>query len=111
MARILIHPGEHLADELAALGMSANQLAREIGVPTNRLTEIVRGKRGISGDTALRLGRWFGTGADIWMNLQKNHELQVASQAIGTALNRIPKGRGGTGPRRAGTRAVSRFAA
>ena len=66
MVRILIHPGEHLADELKALGMSANELAKELGVPTNRLTEIIRGKRGISGDTALRLGRWFGTGPEIW---------------------------------------------
>ena len=56
MARLIIHPGEHLADELQALGMSANELAKELGVPTNRITEIIRGKRGISGDTALRLG-------------------------------------------------------
>ena len=90
MTRILIHPGEHLADELAALDMSANQLARELGVPTNRLTDIIRGKRGISGDTALRLGRWFGTGPEIWMNLQKNYELKVAAQALGDALNRVP---------------------
>ena len=89
MARLLIHPGEHLADELKALGMSANELAKELGVPTNRLTEIIRGKRGISGDTALRLGRWFGTGPDIWMNLQKNYELRLAAQAIGDALQKI----------------------
>ena len=62
MARLIIHPGEHLADELNALGMSANELAKELGVPTNRLTQIMQGKRGITGDTALRLGRWFGTG-------------------------------------------------
>ena len=91
MARLLIHPGEHLADELKALGMSANELAKELGVPTNRLTEIIRGKRGISGDTALRLGRWFGTGPDIWMNLQKNYELRLAVQAIGDALQKIPE--------------------
>jgi antitoxin HigA-1 len=60
-----------------------------LGVPKNRLTEIIRGKRGISGDTALRLGRWFGTGPDIWMNLQKNHELGLAVQAIGDALQNI----------------------
>jgi addiction module HigA family antidote len=83
MARLIIHPGEHLADELQALGMSANELAKALGVPTNRVTEIIRGKRGISGDTALRLGRWFGTGPDIWMNLQKNYELRLAAQAIG----------------------------
>jgi addiction module HigA family antidote len=70
MARIIIHPGERLADELKALGMSANELAKELGVPTNRLTQIIRGKRGITGDTALHLGRWFGTGPDIWINLQ-----------------------------------------
>jgi len=91
MARLLIHPGEHLADELKALGMSANGLAKELGVPTNRITEIIRGKRGISGDTALRLGRWFGTGPDIWMNLQKNYELRLAAQEIGEALEKIPQ--------------------
>ena len=90
MARILIHPGEHLADELKALNMSANELAKALGVPTNRLTQIIAGKRGISGDTALRLGKWFGTGPDIWMNLQKNYELRLAAQEIGDALKKIP---------------------
>ncbi len=90
MARILIHPGEHLADELQAMGLSANRLAKELGVPTNRITEIIRGKRGISGDTALRLGRWFGTGPEIWMNLQKNYELRLAEQEIGEELKKIP---------------------
>lgn len=86
---IIIHPGEHLADELQALGMSANELAKELGVPTNRLTQIINGKRGITGDTALRLGRWFGTGPDIWMNLQKNYELKIAEQELGDALQKI----------------------
>jgi antitoxin HigA-1 len=90
MARILIHPGEHLADELKALGMSANELAKELGVPTNRLTQIIAGKRGISGDTALRLGKWFGTGPDIWMNLQKDYELRLAAREIGEVLKKIP---------------------
>jgi len=94
MARILIHPGEHLADELKAHNLSANELAKELGVPTNRLTQIIAGKRGISGDTALRLGRWFGTGPDIWMNLQKNYELRLAEQEIGEALQRIPEHHG-----------------
>jgi addiction module HigA family antidote len=89
MTRIFIHPGEHLADELQALGMSANELAKELGVPTNRLTQIIKGKRGITGDTALRLGKWFGTGPDIWMNLQKNYELQLATNKIGGALKNI----------------------
>jgi addiction module HigA family antidote len=94
MARILIHPGEHLADELQALNMSANELAKELGVPTNRLTQIMAGKRGISADTALRLGKWFGTGPDIWMNLQKNYELRLAAQEIGDALKKIPEHHG-----------------
>ncbi len=94
MARILIHPGEHLADELQALNMSANELAKELGVPTNRLTQIMAGKRGISGDTALRLGKWFSTGPDIWMNLQKNYELRLAAQEIGDALKKIPEHHG-----------------
>ncbi len=90
MARLIIHPGEHLADELKALGMSANELAKELGVPTNRITEIIRGKQGISGDTALRLGRWFGTGPDIWMNLQKNYELRLAAQKAGESIKDLP---------------------
>jgi addiction module HigA family antidote len=90
MRRLLIHPGEHLADELKALGMSANELAKELGVPTNRLTQIIRGKRGITGDTALRLGRWFGTGPDIWINLQKNYELHLAEIELGDFLKKIP---------------------
>lgn len=93
MARILIHPGEHLADELKAIGMSANELAKDLGVPTNRLTQIIAGKRGISGDTALRLGKWFGTGPDIWINLQKNYELRLAAEEIGDALKKIPEHR------------------
>ena len=85
MARILIHPGEHLADELQSLGLSTNELAKELSVPINRLPQIKAGKRGIPGDTALRLGRWFGTGPDIWMNVQKNYELRRAAQKIGEA--------------------------
>src|SRR3974377_2572560 len=91
MVGIPIHPGQHLAEELEALGISANQLAKDLGVPTNRRTEIIRGRRGISGDTALRLGRWYGTGPDIWMNLQKNYELGAAAEKIGGALQQIPK--------------------
>jgi addiction module HigA family antidote len=91
MARLIIHTGEHLADELKVLGMSANELAKELGVPTNRLTRIIAGKRGITGDTALRLGKWFGTGPDIWMNLQKNYELRIAEQEMGVVLKKIPQ--------------------
>jgi addiction module HigA family antidote len=94
MARVLIHPGEHLAGELKALDMSANELAKELDVPANRLTQIIAGKRGISGDTALRLGKWFSTGPDIWMNLQKNYELRRAAQEAGDALKKIPEHHG-----------------
>ncbi len=90
MARIVIHPGEHLTDELKALGMSANELGKELGVPTNRLTQIIAGKRSITSDTALRLGKWFGTGPDIWMNLQKNYEQRIATQEM---LKKIPQHR------------------
>ena len=89
MPRPPIHPGEHLADELQAMGLSANQLAGQLGVPANRISQIVNGKRGISGDTALRLGKWFGTGPQIWLNLQKNYELRLAEIDIGDALKGI----------------------
>ena len=90
MARLIIHPGEHLADELQALGMSANELANKLGVPTNRITEIIRGKRGISGDTALRLGHFFGTSPEFWLNLQKLYELRLAEQKAGETIKSLP---------------------
>jgi len=71
--------------------LSANQLAKELGVPANLITQTIRGKPGITGDTALRLGRWFGTGPEIWINLQKNYELRLAAEEIGEALNKIPR--------------------
>ena len=74
MARVPIHPGEHLAEELHALGMSAAALARQLKVPTNRVTEILNGKRAITGDTALRLAHFFGTSARFWLNLQSLYE-------------------------------------
>jgi addiction module HigA family antidote len=65
-----IHPGEHLAVELKELGLSAAELARRLDVPTNRITGILNGQRAITGDTALRLGHFFGTSAEFWLNLQ-----------------------------------------
>jgi addiction module HigA family antidote len=73
MAVTAIHPGEHLAEELRELGMSAAELARQLEVPTNRITEIINGRRGITGDTALRLAHFFGTTAEFWLNLSKIH--------------------------------------
>ena len=73
-----VHPGEILREELEALGLSANALAKALDVPANRITAILRGERGVTADTALRLSRFFGTTPQVWMNLQKNFELRVA---------------------------------
>ena len=91
MNRPPIHPGEILADELAEIGVSAAELARQIEVPANRLSEIIRGRRGVTGDTALRLGHWFGTAPQFWINLQTAYELRVAAAAAGEAIGRLPR--------------------
>ncbi len=80
MARPAIHPGEHLAEELKALGMSAAELARHLKVPTNRVAGILNGQRAVSGDTALRLGHFFGASPEFWLNLQSLYELRMAEQ-------------------------------
>lgn len=79
MARRPIHPGEILADELTEINMSAAELARKINVPANRISQILSGKRSITADTALRIGKWFGTGPKIWLNLQQAYDLDVAA--------------------------------
>ena len=89
MARTPIHPGEILADELDDLGLSSAELARLIDVPANRISQIVAGKRNITADTALRLGRYFGTSPDLWMNLQKTYELDLARAEMGPILERL----------------------
>lgn len=93
MARTPIHPGEHLAEAIEALGITAAQLARDIQVPANRVTGILHGTRGITADTALRLGRYFGTSAEFWMNLQQMYDLRVAERDIGKAIRAIPRRR------------------
>ncbi len=90
MAQFPIHPGEHLAEELKALDMSAAELARQLGVPTNRITRILNGQRAVSGDTALRLAHFFGTSAQFWLNLQALYELRLAAQKAGAAINALP---------------------
>ncbi len=83
-----IHPGEILAEEfMAPLGLSQNALARALDVPPGRIGEIVNGRRGISGDTALRLARYFGSTPAFWMNLQARFDLETASEAAGAAIN------------------------
>jgi len=90
MPRTPIHPGEHLAEELNEIGISAAELARQIEVPVNRITQIMRGERAVTADTALRLGHWFGTGPEIWMNLQQLYELRLAQRAVGKKIERLP---------------------
>ena len=90
MARQAVHPGEHLAEELNGLGMSAAALARALEVPTNRITAILNGQRSITGDTALRLARFFGTDPQFWMNLQSLYDLRVAEQKSGKAIAALP---------------------
>lgn len=91
LVRKPVHPGEVLAAELAELGLSASALARQIDVPANRISEIIRGLRAISGDTALRLGHWFDTSPQFWMNLQSIYEVDMAQQKTGAKIARLPK--------------------
>ena len=91
MSRTPIHPGEILSDELEETGLSAKKLADVIEVPPNRLYQILAGKRNLTADTALRLGKYFGMSADFWMNLQSAYELDLARQQNGKAIMRIPK--------------------
>lgn len=91
MAQTVIHPGEHLAEELDAIGMSASELARKIAVPANRVTQILNGTRAITGDTALRLGHFFGTSPQFWLNLQSLYDLRVAEKKAGKSITTLPK--------------------
>ena len=90
MALTAIHPGEHLAEELKELDMSAAELARRLDVPTNRVTEILNGRRDITGDTALRLAHFFGTTAEFWLNLQSLYELRLAQKKTGKSIKKLP---------------------
>lgn len=90
MERHPIHPGEFLADELQEIGVTPTELARQIEVPPNRVTQIIHGRRGITGDTALRLGHWFGTSAQFWLNLQSAYDIRVAEQKAGEAIAKLP---------------------
>ncbi len=85
-----IHPGEHLAEEIEALNMSAAELARQLKVPTNRITGILNGQRAITGDTALRLGHYFGTSAECWLNLQSLYELRLAEKKAWKSIKVLP---------------------
>ena len=86
-----IHPGDQLAEELEELKMSAAELARNINVPTNRVTQILNGTRAITGYTALRLAHFFGTSAEFWLNLQSLYELRLAQKKVGKSIKALPK--------------------
>jgi addiction module HigA family antidote len=101
MPRTPIHPDEHLAGELRELGTRAAELSRQIDVPVNRITGIINGQRGITADTALRLGHWFGTSPQFWMNLQQQYELQLAENEVGAEVASLP--------RRAGTQSTRKL--
>jgi len=95
-----IHPGEILEEEfMRPLGLSANALAKRIDVPVTRISEIVRGNRGVTADTALRLARFFGTSPELWLGLQAEYDLRVARRDIGEAVEGriVPLKRAATG--------------
>ena len=90
MRRTAIHPGEHLAEQLEALDISAAELGRRLQVPGNRISQIVSGHRNITGDTALRLGHFFGTSPQFWLNLQATYDLRVAEAKTGATIKSLP---------------------
>jgi antitoxin HigA-1 len=90
MARTPIHPGAILAEELEELGVSPTELSRQIRVPANRISQIINGKRAVTGDTALRLAHWFGTSPQFWMNLQALYDVRLAEQEAGTEIKSLP---------------------
>jgi antitoxin HigA-1 len=90
MARPPIHPGAILSDELEELNLTATALARHINVPANRITQIIQGKRAVTGDTALRLGHWFGNSPQFWLNLQSQYDLRIAEAEAGKEVQKLP---------------------
>jgi len=89
-----IHPGEILMEEfLKPMGISLSELARDIRVPTGRISQIVRGKRAVTADTALRLGKYFGVSAETWLDLQSDYDLRLARQSAGREIDRAVKQR------------------
>lgn len=91
MTRTPIHPGEILADELDELALTATELADQLRVPANCIDEIIAGKRNLTAEIALRLGKYFGTTAEFWLNLQKSYELDQARTKLGAELDKVPQ--------------------
>ncbi len=90
MARPPIHPGAIVGDELKEVGISVSEPARQINAPQNRISQIIAGKRSITGDTALRLGYWFRNSAEFWLNLQASYDFRMARQAVGKDIEALP---------------------
>ena len=86
-----VHPGEILKDELDELGVTPTEFARQIDVPPNRVSQIIAGKRGVTGDTALRLGHWFGADPQFWLNLQSAYEIRKAEEKAGRDIAQLPR--------------------
>ena len=84
----IAHPGRLLKRELAARGLSANRLAQGLGVPSGRITDILNGRRSITADTAIRLGRYFGNRAQFWLDLQSQHDIAVVEGEHGEEIAR-----------------------
>ena len=93
-----VHPGEILKDEMEELGVSPTELARQIDVPPNRIGQIIAGKRAVTGDTALRLGHWFGMEPQFWLNLQSAYEIRIAGEKAGREIARLPARAGAARP-------------
>ena len=90
MFRRAVHPGTVLKGELAELGVTPTEFSRQINVPPNRVSQIIAGKRSITGDTALRFGHWFGVEPQFWMNLQAQYDLASAEQIVGDEILKLP---------------------
>jgi len=85
-----VHPGEILKDELEELMVTPTEFARQIDVPPNRVSQIIAGKRAVTGDTALRLGHWFGAEPQFWLNLQSAYDIRLAEEKAGREIARLP---------------------
>ena len=90
MFKRAVHPGEVLKDELDELGITPTEFARQIDVPPNRISQIIAGKRAVTGDTALRFGHWFGAEPQFWLNLQSAYEIRIAEEKAGRRLRGCP---------------------
>ena len=86
-----VHPGEVLKGELEGIGITLAELARQIGVPVNRITQILHERRAVTGDTALRLGHWFAMSPQFWLNLQTQFDLAIASKKAGADIDKLPR--------------------